>query len=258
MTNFPKLQNQPLRIVLADFIFSEVLQINEYIPEFQESIRHLFPVVLRNKYQDIIHKQNEIEVKKSEITTFMSADNKEGVQLGVKGLVYFTTDYPRFDGFSERCKDFLEKLVAIVNPSLLIRIGLRYSNTVDLESNDNVKNFIASDYRSPSDVNNVGQVAVYKSEHRIVTREGLLLFRTVYGMSPSPLLPDLRSLPIKHDDSENKRRLFFDFDHIYDIVDNPSEFKVAFIIDKLSALHEISRKAFWEITTDEAREKRWS
>ena len=53
MTDYKKLENQPLKFVLAEFRFSPVMQIAEYIPKIQEALRKQYPIQDKRSEQTV-------------------------------------------------------------------------------------------------------------------------------------------------------------------------------------------------------------
>ena len=221
MKQFKKLMNQPLKLALAEVIFSPVMGIEKYIPELQDQLRSEYPHL-----------------------------------FNANRIVLFTTAYPRYEGFAAQFKNALTILENVVKPSLCSRIGLRYCDLVKPSAEQDIEQFVVSNWLYPDCLSTVGAPLSHRLETMTKTEAGQLMIRTVLGVSNAVLPPDIQQLPVKvsNDESEPSLRLILDFDHFWLSRDESVKFDVDFIVKKLNDLHEKSREAFWEITTHEGRE----
>lgn len=86
---FQKLNNQPLVFVLAEFRFSEVLNMGNYLPEIQDILRKKYP------YSEIRHGQKVnvltdggFEVQQVSEWVFSSEKKDQAVILGINRIVF--------------------------------------------------------------------------------------------------------------------------------------------------------------------------
>lgn len=259
MNDYKKLNNQPLQVVLAEFRFSPVMQIADYIPKIQEALRKSYPIPEKSSEQVIQVQQQGIEVTNIARWAFISANKKSAIDINQERLVFITTEYPRFDGFSDCCKFAIDVLASVVEPSLIQRIGLRYSDLVKLEADEKVSDLINAHFGFPVCVANLGEAQQHRSETALQTAEGILVIRALYGNHPLICAPDLNDLPIvmNHDVAPSER-VVLDFDHYWEAKNDSVSFEVDDVLERLRKLHDTSREAFWNITTEYARNEKWS
>lgn len=259
MDEFKKLNKQPLKFVLAEFRFSPVLKIAEYIPSIQEALRKQYPIPDKKSEQAIEVQPNGIAVSTSERWSFVSGDKKNAVEITQERLIYCTSAYPRFKGFSAACKQALTVISQVVDPSLILRIGLRYGDLIIVDGNEQIQDLIDPHFAFPECVSSLGKNLHQRGESFISTDSGVLAIRTFYGVHNLSYLSDMVGLPVNiQNDETPSERMILDFDHFWESRDDPISFEVGDILKKLDRLHTASKKAFEKITTDYARNKKWA
>lgn len=256
MKQYEKLTNQPLVIALAEFRFSTVLQIEKYISEFQDYLRQDFPYFSTTQQQEMIVEQNGIQVNTTNAWVFLSGNKKRAFILDKDRLIFLDGQYNRFPDFSNNCETALSFIENRIKPSLLLRIGLRYSDLIIGETeNEEIENYVKSVVCDSGVFNDIGQQVHNINETVIKTDAGIMTVRSLYGNLNLSVWQDLSDPPIeipKH--NNHSKRILLDFDHYWQPQSEISNFKLDNLLNKLHALHEGSRKAFWEITTPEGRE----
>lgn len=259
MDGFPKLEKQPLKFVLAEFRFSPVLKISEYIPQIQEELRKLYPLPDKKTEQTFQVEPRGIHVTSLERWSFISANKKNAIDITPERLVYVTSEYPRFEGFAEACRDALQVFIKIVEPSLIMRVGLRYSDLVTADNHEQFSDLVNEHVYVPSIVGKLGKAQQHSTDTFIETTEGILAIRSLYANGTFTCLQDVQTLPIAiSDDTEPSERIILDFDHFWESKNESFEFDCNFAIEKLKALHLPAREAFWTLTTDYARNEKWA
>jgi len=261
VNDYKKLEKQPLQFVLAEFRFSPVMQIAEYIPKLQEAYRKQYPIIKSKSEQAFQVGSNGLKVSTIEHWSFVTSDNKAAIEVNQERLIYCTTTYNRFDGFKSACKNALTILSEIVEPGLILQVGLRYSDLVKVDENENISTLVDPHLAFPKKISDLGDGIHQRSETFIKTDLGILAIRTLYGKHNLSCLPDIQGLPIfvEKDDMPSER-IILDFDNFWKVEANEEavSFDVTNIIDKLNSMHDNSRRAFWDITTDHARKTKWS
>lgn len=258
--DYKKLKKQPLKFVLAEFRFSPVLEIDKSISKIQETLRRQYPILDKNREQAIQMQPGGIAVSAVDRWTFVSADKKSAIDLNQERLVYITAEYQRFADFSDSFKQAVRALASNVDLGLSLRIGLRYSNLVKVDENEKISDFVNEHFAYPSCFESFSKAQQQRTETILQTDIGALIIRTLYGEHSLTCLPDVQSLPIlvNHDAIEKQsERIILDFDHIWSSKDESVFFEENQVIETLKTLHENSRKAFWEMTTDYARNEKW-
>ena len=259
MDDYKKLNNQPLRFVLAEFRFSTVMDIQKFIPELQEALRRQYPLQNRKKEQTVQIQPGEVAISDLDRWSFVSADKKSAVDINQDRLIYCTAEYPRFERFSNACKHALDALASIVEPSLILRIGLRYGDLAKVEEGEKAADLVDSCFITPACVDGLGTEQQQQCQTFLSTELGGLYIRTYYGVHNLSCLPDVQGLPVTIDvDEIPSERIVLDFDHFWEPKDESIKFETNEILQKLASLHETSRAAFWKVTSDYARNEKWS
>lgn len=259
MAEYKKLENQPLKFVLAEFRFSPVMQIVKYIPEIQEALRKQYPIKDERSEQTVQVQPSGIAVSAIDRWAFISADKKNAIDINQERLVYITAEYPRFAGFSDACKQAIEILVNIVEPGLILRIGLRYSDLVMVDDDEDIIGLVNEHFGLPNCIESLGITRQHSTDTFLQTDMGGLAIKTLYGKNNRTCLPDVQGLPIPITaDAMPSERMILDFDHYWEARDESVGFKINDVLEKLAALHETSRAAFWSVTTDYARNEKWA
>lgn len=260
MCNYKKLSNQPLVFVLAEFRFSPILDMKEYIPKIQDALRNKLPILRNTETQEINVSSNGINVETQANWEFISKNNHTAASINQNRLLFMTSEYDRFDGFKETCDFLIQTIVDIVNPSLCLNIGLRYSDTVlDVEGKGAIEDFVQPRLYKNDDLELSGSLLRQTNETSWKTTEGAIFIRSIYGKDKVLVWPDAENLPIaiRKISDQPIKRLLLDIDHIWvsqEEDSGPLDFDKDLILNKLSNMHKISRKAFWNVTTEIAKE----
>ncbi len=256
--DYKKLQNQPLKFVLAEFRFSPVMQIAEYIPKIQEALRKQYPAAEKGNEQTVQIQPGGIAVSAIDRWAFISANKKSAIGLSQERLFYITTEYRRFAGFSNACKQAIEILVNRVEPGLILRIGLRYSDLIIVDEGEAI-NELVNGFGLPNCIESLGTTGQHRTDTVLHTNMGGLAIRTLSGKHNLSCLPDVQGLPISITaDATSSERIILDFDHCWEAQDESVRFETDHILEKLTALHETAREAFWKVSTDYARNEKWA
>ena len=261
---YQKLKSQPMSIVLAEFRFSEVRKIVDYIPDIQEALRLNYPVYSEGQSQSVnISPQGVAVDRQVSSWTFGTQDKSRAIVISDNRLIFFSSDYDRFGGYENECISAVEILHNIVKPGLLIRIGLRYNDVVHpVKEDDRLNEYVIPELCISKNVSMLGSAVIRnRTESSIQTKEGVLTVRSMEGVHSLVTMPDLdKQLPVKIRDDipANSPRLILDFDHIWHASEPGEEFSIDIAKRRLASLHKIARQAFWSVTTEFARKDRWS
>jgi len=126
------LPNAPLVRVLAQVRFTEILSIGkkEFIAEFQETIRKVYPRLQAEEQVVIISGGSEPDVRREKIWRLYDADNVWRTSLATNFLVLETTSYISRIDFMTRFRTLLEALGQTIGPTHVSRVGVRYVDHV--------------------------------------------------------------------------------------------------------------------------------
>lgn len=259
MHDYKKLTNQPLIFVLTEFHFSPVLDMGRYIPEIQDLLRVRFPKLRMNESQEVSISHQGISLNTQPNWEFISKDNKEAATLNQNRLLFMTSKYERFEGFNANCDFLLKAILETANPSLLLKIGLRYSNTIlAIKDKGLAEEFVKTRLFENSDLHSIGSPIRQTNETLLKTSEGALFVRSLHGINNFSVWPDAENFPIDIEIVSNNStsRILLDLDHLWDAQEEsvPVDFKKDFMLHKLEKMHEINRRAFWDVTTEKAKE----
>lgn len=259
VNDYRKLENQPLKFVLSEFRFSPVMQIRDFIPRVQELLRKKYPLQNKKMQQSFQVQSDGLTVTQIESWSFISKEKKNAIEINQDRLIFYTSEYPRFEGFSDECKEALSVLSEIVDPTLILRIGLRYGDLIVVDEGESISKLVDKQFGLAECISDIGELSIQNTETIIKTGIGTLLIRSMYGEHNLTCMPDIQGLPINIGPDKNiNERLILDFDNFWEAGEDAENFEVERILEKLDSLHESSRLAFWNITTDYARNEKWS
>ena len=254
--DFVKLNNHPLLFVLAEFRFSDVRNIEEYIPRLQERFRKVFPFIEEKIGQEINLTQQGIDINNTKQWAFVNKDKSQAIVLNYNRLVFMTADYDRFDGFKENCKNVINILVDEVAPSLLTRIGLRYADLIVKNNDEDITSYVKDAVCEKGFLSDLGDAKRQMKDTLIVTDVGFLNIRSMYAENDISILNDNDNFPINiARKNEIRERILLDFDHFWQPQreEDSLNFETDEIFKKLEVLHKPARQAFWYITTTTGR-----
>lgn len=261
--DYPKLLRQPLTLVLAEFRFAPLALDGEQVEGFGALLGSAFPV-LREAFTQ------QVQVAAGSVNTtlvpvYQGVDPAAGRYLHLDSgrLIYATTQYPRFEGFSEACGSILDALHAVLAPRELLRVGLRYNDAVVPNPGETLAHYLKPPLQPPAEPVFGGQGFVrHVTETVLQTTEGFLVVRALVGCHGLRTMPDLEGqlgLPVEEEIPLDRVTAVLDFDHYWHRAEPGVEaFSPGDAMKRLAALHAPARAAFWEMTTDFARRERWN
>jgi len=264
MSDFKKLPNHPLVCVLLEVRFSSILNLEKYIPEVQDQVRKKYPLFKKEAEQILNVTASGVDVNMIDKYIFTGKDKTSSFQLSPDRIIFLTTEYNRFDDFSENCKELLNIISDVISPTLYSRLGLRYSDCVKTINENNEKDLVSlfdtKEVFFNEKLATLGAKSAHRTETSLQTQYGTLVFRSLLGFTNMTAFDDLmrqNSVVINPDENPSLRTLL-DFDHFWEDNEKQKDFVVEEIIASLSNLHEISRQAFWNVTSKHARGNVWS
>ena len=259
MDKYKKLNKQPLKFVLAEFRFSPVLEIADLIPQIQKALRKSYPNVVKGQEQAVQVKPGAISLSASDSWAFISTDKKSAIDINQSRLVYMTADYPRFGSFSDSCRAAIRVLADNVELGLILRIGLRYGDAIVVDQGEQITDLINPEFGIPKCMESLGPTLQHSTNTFLKSDMGGLVVRSQWSITNMTCLPDMLGVPISIPmDAMPSERLILDFDHFWEVHDDAVSFEQDLVMEKLSALHETSRDAFWKATSDHARNVKWA
>ena len=259
---YPKLEKQPLTLVVAEFQFGQPLDLEAPTADkFKLAMADLFTEPVRQRIvQNAQFGAEGVRVSASPVLTWTSTEAGEAVHLEGNRLILATTQYPRFPGFSERVFDILTKLQSYFKPKHLSRVGLRYNDAVVPEPGEDIGQYLESSFLPCSRLAGEGHaLRQHLTETMLSTPGGLLIVRALLGIHGMSVMPDLKGrfgLGSPIEVPNDRPSAVLDFDH-YWTAQSTRKFSLEEAKSRLDALHEHARQAFWDTTTTYAREQKW-
>jgi uncharacterized protein (TIGR04255 family) len=126
----PKLERQPLTLVLAEFRFKPVEFEPQAIAALKERFAPLFSELTEGVTQQVQLGDRGVTVVSAPYIVWRAPLLGKSVHLEADRIIYATTTYPRFDGFLRDSMAVVEALLETLRPSSLHRVGLRYNDVV--------------------------------------------------------------------------------------------------------------------------------
>lgn len=185
-----QLDAAPLVRVLGQVQFARIVNISkeQFIGDFQNSVRGQFPVIERDVAQSIDVSLDGGGVASSlteEVIWRMFDPRREWrLSLAPSALTLETMRYTSRTEFLDRLQFLIDALADTIQPSLATRVGFRYVNRIDSQVDvDDLGNLVEPELLglSSAALRNGVQMAV--SQAQCQTAEGLLLAR--WGLLPA-------------------------------------------------------------------------
>jgi uncharacterized protein (TIGR04255 family) len=261
---YPKLERQPLTLVLAEFRFSPLQARVSRLYALQERMQQAFGKLEEYTTHTLRLAPDGSQEKASGWGfLFRSEAGDSLVQVEPERLVYITTHYPRFPAFEARCLEAAALLEETLAPEQLLRVGLRYNDAVVPAAGEELGDYLDGSLLPPASLAAMRYpLAGHRTETQIKTEAGLLVVRALVSGHGLAVMPDIdpHVQPVQANEVPRDRlTAVLDFDHFWRAEPQRREaFDQATVCHRLAALHEPTREAFWRVTTEWARSERWS
>jgi len=142
------LERAPLAYVVVQVRFPPVLKINEqsFVAGFQEAVRSLYPILRPEQTHGYVITPDGVGRSSPDTTwRFLSIDEAWKVSLAPTFVSIETKRYVSREDFVERVRVIVEALQSTVDPKLVDRIGVRYSNRLIDEDLENLSSLVRSE-----------------------------------------------------------------------------------------------------------------
>jgi len=261
--DYPKLKNQPLTLVVAEFRFAPLELESDGLWSFRMHLdERLGGRATQRTIQNAHFEPEGLRVNASPLLCWMSSSAAEAVHLESDRLIFATTQYPRFPSFSNSARALLSTLHETMPLKAVQRIGLRYNDAIVPQPDESLGDYLQAAFLPWTSIGSEPQPVVqHATETVLSTVAGSLVIRTLLGQHGRCQMPDVQErFGLKPTITVPKDRAtaVLDFDHYWQDTAHPtSAFDIDMAMDHLNALHEPAREAFWSITTDFAREEKW-
>jgi uncharacterized protein (TIGR04255 family) len=261
---YPKLERQPLTLVLAEFRFSPVNNPADCIPDFAKAAGLQQGGFEEGARQEVQLSSEGVSVKTpNKIWMFRDAKQGRLIQVEKDRMIFVTTQYPRFEAFAAQCMEVVYALKQAMEPERLLRVGLRYNDAVVPCEDESLSQYLDPQLL-PAAVLAESDAFVehHRTETLVRTHAGVLALRLLMGRHGLAVMPDIGHrfpLALSMEVPAERMTAVLDFDHFWkpDREDS-AEFSSDEAENRLRALHEAAREAFWKVTTEFARRERWA
>ena len=260
--DYPKLENQPLTLVLAEFRINALNLDAATSGTFRSAISDWLGVECTERVRQAVSlDEGSIRVHAGLYLCWDAPESGRWVQLEAQRLIYATTRYPRFGGFSSQCREILSHLADAFKVRELRRVGLRYNDCVVPDAEEDLGNYLHGEFLPSTHITEGRSVVRHGTETILETDAGHISIRCMVGKLGMAVMPDVsqqfNSLPAA-EVPVDRAVAVLDFDHFWQAPDDTAvEFSVDAALGKLGELHEPARQAFWQVTTDYARSEKW-
>lgn len=253
-----RLRNAPLVHVLAQVVYSPVLNLPHRIGGIQERLRPLgFLKVNKKETQSLSVEMTSAEqgpvVTNTTVIQWDFLDREDAIAVSIteSSIVLQSRAYTHFGDFINRLHAILKAVQAHLEVTWVRRVGLRYSNLVMLDANETFADYLVPEilgYPFATRLTNI-QPLGFTTQAVAQTVEGTLVVRSYQVPRPSFLPPDLAiGLVVQYPEADRARfakeclRAVIDFDHYNDR--DQFEFSPEAAIDRVAVLRPAIRTAF--------------
>lgn len=207
-----ELKRAPLTGVLAQLRFAEIFSIQkrEFIAQFQELIRHAYPLAEAQPALSVqVGEGNAPSLKQTTTWRFSDAEKVWAISLAPDFLAFQTKTYTNRVDFKNRLRHVLEAMAKTINPTVVTRTGVRCVNQIVEPEMNILRQLFRPEIGSFSSSELKEHIQHSLTEALCNTKEGHLLLR--WGLMPANASHDLGLLP-----PIEKKSWIFDLDSFRD------------------------------------------
>lgn len=265
------LPNGPLSVVLIQVQFSPIVQIEKYIPTFQDYVRNKGYPLYTPMVTEIVRVGPHGEPEKAvfEQWFFSSADKQQTIILDSEKITYqvFDVQSYSFDTFLHEFIAIIKKLDAIIDISLVSRLGLRYINSIQEKDAVSWKKLVAKEFQGPTLPTNIHwmenelnlfsmQKGVFLADHTINSNFKLLITQNPIGLKYPQGIQRLPNHEPEFFEPRSKVT-FLDLDHFVIFSAAPKHEVIDRLSDIFHVLHSVIEDVFFESVITEEAIKLW-
>jgi uncharacterized protein (TIGR04255 family) len=255
------LKNPPVYFTLAQVRFNPILKLADYLPSIQEGLRRTgFPDF--QPHTGFIIKitmengQAKPEPQSQQRYFFGDIAKRHNFVLDSSSLTLQSTDYGRFESFSERFEKALARVHDAVGLDFIERVGLRYlDRVVPLAKDETLQAYIAREALGPRDL--LGGDAAHSYCETLTEINGVKLLSRVFTHTASVgFPPDLGQVLLHLQSRFVGPPLLHAVLDTDGFVERREPYSIETVHKHLDAIHSVIGDAFLSITTPHAR-KMW-
>jgi uncharacterized protein (TIGR04255 family) len=238
-----RLLRSPLLLVLAQVRISPVLQMGEFVPRIQESLRHQgFPRFRVKRTQEIVIAPKPI-FGAHERWLFSNKERTQTVVLAPDFVVLVASVYSVFEEFA----DILKKVLAIVGETTQValsdRLGLRYVDVLRLSKGESYRDYLQPGLHGLDAATLGASSVLQQSQVKAETAMGTLVVRLWQSQDGRFLPPDLEGedVAFQIQPEPGEMLTILDIDH-FSVKER--EFNPELLVQDLWGLHDGADRAF--------------
>jgi len=236
-----KLPRSPLIYVVAQVNISAVVAIERYVPEIQEKLRKSgFPSYSTAQVPEFVFETPGARPVISPLSRFEFLDKeaRTAIVLTPKSVGVHTNQYATFDDFHAIIAMALETIHSAASLQLHERIGLRYVDLLELEADEELKDYLAPHLLGYNHASIGVSKGVFSFHFEGNTPYGRLVARHYAPPINNMLPPDLAGISLNYgyrSEPSPGRATLLDFDHAADF---KGDFVIEEILETLENLHD--------------------
>ncbi len=252
-----KWSNPPVFYALAQVRFNPIVQMEEYVPELQDRLRHIgYPDYQQEQKIEVAIRKpasEQPDVRPQQLIrwSFTNIDRTEAYTLHPDALIFHSTQYVNFEDFSEKVLRGLSLAHEVIELAYVQRIGLRYLDAVVPANDDLLDNYLNPSLLGLSGAA-PGQLAHSFTETVSQVNGGTLVARAVITEGGLAMPPDLFPMTLKLPDRLGQlsgRIAVLDTDYF---VEQRKIFDLNSVKEQLLVSHKIVGDAFKSSITEHA------
>ena len=248
-----KLHKSPLVMVLAQIRISAVAKMEDYAPEVQEQVRRRgFPRLMEGNVQEILLGPAGPLLRTHPRWEFQDKDRTTGIILTRNAVVVHTRQYDTFDAFADHLALALDVVGAVIKPSLVERLGLRYVDLIRPADGERWTDYVNPGLHGILDAPIGARATLHRSETVGATEIGQLVVRCLQTADGTFLPPDLAQSTLDYGSvtvPSGETVTLLDLDHYSEVA---REYDSEQVLEYMWRLHDNLDLSFRECVTSHA------
>jgi uncharacterized protein (TIGR04255 family) len=241
--------------VLAQVRVAPIAQIDRFLPDIQEALRHLgFPNLVKRKFR-ITSSKPDVETLSAEEKVqweYINAKHTCSILVDDGGLVLQSTDYSSGEDFLAQLQIALDAFATNAKPTQLLRVGLRYVDVIAPIGDLSLAALVSPVLREaplglPGDpwVHSWETIRRTASNTRLLVRYSEQPKGIAFPSDIGPFISLKLPKPIEMSSSFG----LLDSDHFHEEV---SDFSGTLVLERIADLHDVLDQSFRKLVTSEA------
>lgn len=250
-------RNPPLAYVVAELVISPYYSLQTAIPKLQDALRATYPRTIEG--QELVIDGNTPPTPHP-IWRLISADQRQGVQLGTRAISLHVTSYLDSTDFFSRWAEVLDAVEGAKLGAFVERAGLRYVDLIVPSDGHVPSDYLASGLQGIAPDGAIAQGAFWSANFAI---DGSAINARTAAPAPGNVLlpPNFNALPLQKPNvmldaekrvGEHNAIGFIDTDCLEDV---QQPFDAHELIDVYTAMQKLTSKTFKALISELARQE---